>query len=72
MSRVPVISDATHRVLSLAGEVPPPTLASVQRWPKGAGRLRDGGDGGEAVRRVRGDVVAGGRAALPEGARSAS
>ena len=26
----------------------------VQRCPKGAGQLRDGGEGGEAVRRVRG------------------
>ena|SRR5438093_3252678 len=29
--------------------------------PEGAGQLRDGGDGGEAARRGRGDVVAGGR-----------
>jgi len=34
----------------------------LQRCPKGAGELRDGGDRGEAAaRRVRGDVEAGGR-----------
>ena len=27
--------------------------------PEGAGQLRDGGDGGETVRRVRGDVSGG-------------
>jgi len=26
----------------------------TQRWPEGPGQLRDGGDGGEAARRVRG------------------
>jgi len=31
---------------------------------EGAGQLVDGGGGGEAARRVRGDVVAGGWAAL--------
>ena len=32
----------------------------VRRWPEGAGQLCEGGDGGEAVRQVRGDVLAGG------------
>ncbi len=33
----------------------------VQRCPKGSVTFRDGGDGGEAVRRGRSGVVAGGR-----------
>jgi len=42
----------------LAVTPPRPGRAAL---PEGAGQLRDGGDGGEAGRRVRGDVRAGGR-----------
>src|SRR5439155_26293699 len=54
-----------HRISAPPGDITP---RLPPRFPIGAciaaqeaGQLRDVGDGGEAVRRARGDVVAGGR-----------
>src|SRR6266568_4421896 len=43
-----------------------PPLSGLAALPEGAGQLRGIGGGDETVRRVRGDVVAGGRDAVPE------
>jgi len=60
-----------HRISAPPGDITPrrplgfPARAGRrdqggQRWPKGPVSFGDGGAGGEAFRRVRGDVVAGG------------
>ena len=68
-SRSTSVRIVTSAILSRSKEADPSKGAAraptANGLAEGAGQLRDVGDGGGAVRRVRGGVVAGGRGGMP-------